>query len=39
MRNGPAPGMARAVRALGFSEECLELIMHGNAERLLGAEK
>ncbi len=31
--------MARAVRALGFSEECLELIMHGNAQRLLGAGK
>jgi uncharacterized protein len=29
--------MARAVRALGFSEECLELILHGNAERLLAA--
>jgi len=28
--------MARAVRALGFSEECLELILGGNAVRLLG---
>jgi predicted TIM-barrel fold metal-dependent hydrolase len=28
--------MARAVRGLGFSEECLELIFHGNAEALLG---
>jgi uncharacterized protein len=27
--------MARAVRALGFSEECLELIFRVNAERLL----
>ena len=28
--------MARAVRALGFSEECLELIFRTNAEELLG---
>jgi predicted TIM-barrel fold metal-dependent hydrolase len=28
--------MARAVRGLGFSDECLELIFHGNAEALLG---
>ena len=28
--------MARAVRSLGFSEECLDLIFHANAERLLG---
>ena len=28
--------MARAVRALGFSEECLELIFRVNAEELLG---
>jgi hypothetical protein len=28
--------MARAVRGLGFSEECLELIFHRNAEALLG---
>jgi predicted TIM-barrel fold metal-dependent hydrolase len=31
--------MARAVRSLGFSEECLELVMYGNAERLLGERK
>ena len=30
--------MARAVRALGFSEECLELIFRINAERLLAGE-
>jgi predicted TIM-barrel fold metal-dependent hydrolase len=29
--------MARAVRSLGFSEECLALIMGGNAKRLLEA--
>jgi hypothetical protein len=29
--------MSRAVRSLGFSEECLALIMGGNAERLLQA--
>lgn len=29
--------MSRAVRSLGFSEECLALIMRGNAERLLHA--
>ena len=28
--------MARAVRSLGFSEDCLELIFRGNAARLLG---
>ena len=28
--------MARAVRGLGFSEECLDLIFGGNAVRLLG---
>lgn len=28
--------MAKAVRSLGFSEECLELIFHGNAVALLG---
>ncbi len=28
--------MARAVRSLGFSDECLELIFRINAERLLG---
>ena len=31
--------MARAVRSLGFSEECLDLVMHGNAARFLGAGK
>jgi predicted TIM-barrel fold metal-dependent hydrolase len=29
--------MARAVRALGFSAECLDLIFAGNAQELLGA--
>ena len=29
--------MARAVRSLGLSEECLGLVMHGNAKRLLEA--
>jgi uncharacterized protein len=28
--------MARVVRGLGFSEDCLELVMGGNAVRLLG---
>jgi len=28
--------MARAVRSLGFSDECLDLIFRGNAERVLG---
>lgn len=28
--------MARAVRALGFSEECLDLVFRGNAQALLG---
>ena len=28
--------MAKAVRSLGLSEECLELVFRGNAERLLG---
>jgi predicted TIM-barrel fold metal-dependent hydrolase len=28
--------MAKAVRSLGLSDECLELVFRGNAERLLG---
>jgi hypothetical protein len=31
--------MARAIRALGFSEDCLELIFRVNAERLLAGER
>ncbi len=31
--------MVRAVRALGFSEECLELIFRTNAEELLGGRR
>jgi predicted TIM-barrel fold metal-dependent hydrolase len=30
--------MAKVVRGLGFSEECLDLVMGGNARRLLGLE-
>jgi uncharacterized protein len=29
--------MSRAIRSLGFSEDCLSLILHGNAQRLLGS--
>jgi hypothetical protein len=31
--------MARAVRSLGFSEECLDLIFRQNASRVLGDTK
>lgn len=31
--------MARSVRALGFSDECLERIFHENAEELLGGRR
>ncbi len=31
--------MARAVRSLGLSEECLDLVFRANAERLLGGKQ
>lgn len=31
--------MARAVRSLGLSEECLDLVFRGNAETLLGGQR